>query len=169
MTYGSYRYPNWSMVLGWLMLACSVIWIPIMFVIKMYLAPGRFIEVILSAPFHCHPLPREKLWELCALKNKRFGKLILEGDLVIKWLQLPPFLLNPFLLCIIPLMEALSQSTGWAVIMLFLSAVTALGNKWSDCLLFPGVFFSSPLTHTLNSSVRFLTTHHIPPFLLLIL
>lgn len=50
MTYGSYRYPNWSMVLGWLMLACSVIWIPIMFVIKMHLAPGRFIEVIVSAP-----------------------------------------------------------------------------------------------------------------------
>lgn len=48
MTYGSYRYPNWSMVLGWLMLACSVIWIPIMFVIKMHLAPGRFIEVIPS-------------------------------------------------------------------------------------------------------------------------
>lgn len=53
MTYGSYRYPNWSMVLGWLMLACSVIWIPIMFVIKMYLAPGRFIEVILLAPSPC--------------------------------------------------------------------------------------------------------------------
>ena len=51
MTYGSYRYPNWSMVLGWLMLACSVIWIPIMFVIKMYLAPGRFIEVIPLALF----------------------------------------------------------------------------------------------------------------------
>ncbi|XP_063800228.1 sodium- and chloride-dependent glycine transporter 2 [Pseudophryne corroboree] len=44
MTYGTYHYPTWSMVLGWLMLACSVIWIPIMFVIKMYLAPGSFIE-----------------------------------------------------------------------------------------------------------------------------
>uniref|UniRef100_A0A663MFH3 Solute carrier family 6 member 5 n=1 Tax=Athene cunicularia TaxID=194338 RepID=A0A663MFH3_ATHCN len=29
MTYGAYHYPGWSMVLGWLMLACSVIWIPI--------------------------------------------------------------------------------------------------------------------------------------------
>jgi len=47
MTYGAYHYPGWSMVLGWLMLACSVIWIPVMFVIKMHLAPGKFIEVIL--------------------------------------------------------------------------------------------------------------------------
>ncbi|XP_019506900.1 PREDICTED: sodium- and chloride-dependent glycine transporter 2 [Hipposideros armiger] len=54
MTYGSYRYPNWSMVLGWLMLACSVIWIPIMFVIKMYLAPGRFIERLKLV---CSPQP----------------------------------------------------------------------------------------------------------------
>lgn len=144
MTYGSYRYPNWSMVLGWLMLACSVIWIPIMFVIKMHLAPGRFIEVILLAPFPCHPLPMEKLWELCALKNKRFCKLITEGVLVIKWLQLPLFLLNPFLLCIISLMEALSQSAGWIVIMLFLSAVTALGNKWSECLLSWSFLLLSP-------------------------
>ncbi|XP_075044528.1 sodium- and chloride-dependent glycine transporter 2 [Mixophyes fleayi] len=44
MTYGTYHYPTWSMVLAWLMLSCSVIWIPIMFVIKMYLAPGSFIE-----------------------------------------------------------------------------------------------------------------------------
>ncbi|XP_012412447.2 sodium- and chloride-dependent glycine transporter 2 [Trichechus manatus latirostris] len=54
MTYGSYRYPNWSMVLGWLMLACSVIWIPVMFVIKMYLAPGRFIERLKLV---CSPQP----------------------------------------------------------------------------------------------------------------
>ncbi|XP_056383901.1 sodium- and chloride-dependent glycine transporter 2 [Hyla sarda] len=44
MTYGTYHYPTWSMVLGWLMLFCSVIWIPIMFAIKMHLAPGSFIE-----------------------------------------------------------------------------------------------------------------------------
>ncbi|KAM8939060.1 sodium- and chloride-dependent glycine transporter 2 [Pelodytes ibericus] len=44
MTYGTYHYPPWSMVMGWLMLACSVIWIPIMFMIKMFLAPGTFIE-----------------------------------------------------------------------------------------------------------------------------
>eukprot|EP00062_Callorhinchus_milii_P003799 gi/632941470/ref/XP_007885882.1/ PREDICTED: sodium- and chloride-dependent glycine transporter 2 [Callorhinchus milii] len=44
LTYENYRYPTWSMVLGWLMLACSVIWIPIMFVVKMHLAPGSFIE-----------------------------------------------------------------------------------------------------------------------------
>ncbi|XP_049636967.1 sodium- and chloride-dependent glycine transporter 2 isoform X3 [Suncus etruscus] len=54
MTYGSYRYPNWSMVLGWLMLACSVIWIPVMFVIKMHLAPGRFIERLKLV---CSPQP----------------------------------------------------------------------------------------------------------------
>ncbi|EHA99485.1 Sodium- and chloride-dependent glycine transporter 2 [Heterocephalus glaber] len=54
MTYGSYHYPNWSMVLGWLMLACSVIWIPIMFVIKMHLAPGRFIERLKLV---CSPQP----------------------------------------------------------------------------------------------------------------
>uniref|UniRef100_H0W6Y1 Transporter n=1 Tax=Cavia porcellus TaxID=10141 RepID=H0W6Y1_CAVPO len=54
MTYGSYRYPTWSMVLGWLMLACSVIWIPIMFVIKMHLAPGRFIERLKLV---CSPQP----------------------------------------------------------------------------------------------------------------
>jgi len=45
MTYEEYTYPTWSMVLGWLMVICSVIWIPIMFVIKMHLAPGSFIEV----------------------------------------------------------------------------------------------------------------------------
>ncbi|XP_016370139.1 sodium- and chloride-dependent glycine transporter 2-like [Sinocyclocheilus rhinocerous] len=44
MTYEDYTYPTWSMVLGWLMVICSVIWIPIMFVIKMYLAPGSLIE-----------------------------------------------------------------------------------------------------------------------------
>ncbi|XP_027708360.1 sodium- and chloride-dependent glycine transporter 2 [Vombatus ursinus] len=54
MTYGSYRYPNWSMVLGWLMLACSVIWIPVMFVIKMHLAPGKFIERLKLV---CSPQP----------------------------------------------------------------------------------------------------------------
>lgn len=46
MTYEKYTYPIWSMVLAWLMVICSVIWIPIMFVIKMYLAPGTLIEVI---------------------------------------------------------------------------------------------------------------------------
>ncbi|KAM4723188.1 LOW QUALITY PROTEIN: sodium- and chloride-dependent glycine transporter 2 [Rhinophrynus dorsalis] len=54
MTYGTYNYPTWSMVLGWLMLACSVIWIPIMFVIKMYLAPGTFIERLKLV---CSPQP----------------------------------------------------------------------------------------------------------------
>ncbi|XP_044126399.1 sodium- and chloride-dependent glycine transporter 2 [Bufo gargarizans] len=54
MTYGTYHYPPWSMVLGWLMLACSVIWIPIMFVIKMYLAPGSFIERLKLV---CSPQP----------------------------------------------------------------------------------------------------------------
>ncbi|XP_029438324.1 sodium- and chloride-dependent glycine transporter 2 [Rhinatrema bivittatum] len=54
MTYGTYHYPTWSMVLGWLMLACSVIWIPIMFVIKMHLAPGSFIERLKLV---CSPQP----------------------------------------------------------------------------------------------------------------
>lgn len=48
MTYEDYTYPTWSMVMGWLMVICSVIWIPIMFVIKMYLAPGTIIEVIME-------------------------------------------------------------------------------------------------------------------------
>lgn len=71
MTYGSYRYPNWSMVLGWLMLACSVIWIPIMFVIKMYLAPGRFIEVILLAPFPLLASPEGEILKALCIKNKK--------------------------------------------------------------------------------------------------
>lgn len=71
MTYGSYRYPNWSMVLGWLMLACSVIWIPIMFVIKMYLAPGRFIEVILLAPFPLVASPEGEILKALCIKNKK--------------------------------------------------------------------------------------------------
>lgn len=48
MTYEDYTYPNWSMVMGWLMVICSVIWIPIMFFIKMYLAPGTFGEVMME-------------------------------------------------------------------------------------------------------------------------
>ena len=70
MTYGSYRYPNWSMVLGWLMLACSVIWIPIMFVIKMHLAPGRFIEVIVSPPTPAVP-SQGRSSESSVLKKKK--------------------------------------------------------------------------------------------------
>ncbi|XP_062917797.1 sodium- and chloride-dependent glycine transporter 2 [Mobula hypostoma] len=54
MTYENYKYPAWSMVLGWLMLASSVIWIPIMFVIKMHLAPGSFIERLKLV---CSPQP----------------------------------------------------------------------------------------------------------------
>uniref|UniRef100_A0A3Q1BAN2 Transporter n=1 Tax=Amphiprion ocellaris TaxID=80972 RepID=A0A3Q1BAN2_AMPOC len=48
MTYEDYTYPTWSMVMGWLMVICSVIWIPIMFVIKMHLAPGTLIELVCS-------------------------------------------------------------------------------------------------------------------------
>uniref|UniRef100_A0A8C8GXF8 Transporter n=1 Tax=Oncorhynchus tshawytscha TaxID=74940 RepID=A0A8C8GXF8_ONCTS len=48
MTYEDYTYPTWSMVMGWLMVLCSVIWIPIMFVIKMHLAPGSFTEVCMG-------------------------------------------------------------------------------------------------------------------------
>lgn len=112
MTYGSYRYPNWSMVLGWLMLACSVIWIPIMFVIKMYLAPGRFIEVILLAPFPSLASPKGEVLKALCIKNKRFSKRSQEGCWVSKRLQLPPILLSPFLLCIIPVPEEPSQSSG---------------------------------------------------------
>uniref|UniRef100_A0A672QWI3 Sodium- and chloride-dependent glycine transporter 2-like n=1 Tax=Sinocyclocheilus grahami TaxID=75366 RepID=A0A672QWI3_SINGR len=54
MTYEDYTYPTWSMVLGWLMVICSVIWIPIMFVIKMYLAPGSLIERLKLV---CSPQP----------------------------------------------------------------------------------------------------------------
>uniref|UniRef100_A0A8C6WI92 Solute carrier family 6 member 5 n=1 Tax=Neogobius melanostomus TaxID=47308 RepID=A0A8C6WI92_9GOBI len=54
MTYEDYTYPNWSMVMGWLMVICSVIWIPIMFFIKMYLAPGSFLERLKLV---CSPQP----------------------------------------------------------------------------------------------------------------
>ncbi|XP_026866955.2 sodium- and chloride-dependent glycine transporter 2 isoform X1 [Electrophorus electricus] len=54
MTYEDYTYPTWSMVLGWLMVICSVIWIPIMFVIKMHLAPGTMIERLKLV---CSPQP----------------------------------------------------------------------------------------------------------------
>uniref|UniRef100_A0A674MZA8 Solute carrier family 6 member 5 n=1 Tax=Takifugu rubripes TaxID=31033 RepID=A0A674MZA8_TAKRU len=54
MTYEDYTYPTWSMVLGWLMVICSVIWIPIMFVIKMHLAPGTLIERLKLV---CSPQP----------------------------------------------------------------------------------------------------------------
>uniref|UniRef100_A0A8B9H8F8 Transporter n=1 Tax=Astyanax mexicanus TaxID=7994 RepID=A0A8B9H8F8_ASTMX len=54
MTYEDYTYPTWSMVMGWLMVICSVIWIPIMFVIKMYLAPGTLIERLKLV---CSPQP----------------------------------------------------------------------------------------------------------------
>nr|XP_006642702.2 PREDICTED: sodium- and chloride-dependent glycine transporter 2 isoform X1 [Lepisosteus oculatus] len=54
MTYEDYTYPTWSMVMGWLMVVCSVIWIPIMFVIKMHLAPGSFIERLKLV---CSPQP----------------------------------------------------------------------------------------------------------------
>ncbi|XP_014864532.1 PREDICTED: sodium- and chloride-dependent glycine transporter 2 isoform X1 [Poecilia mexicana] len=54
MTYEDYTYPTWSMVLGWLMVICSVIWIPIMFVIKMHLAPGTVVERLKLV---CSPQP----------------------------------------------------------------------------------------------------------------
>ena len=56
MTYEDYTYPGWSMVMGWLMVICSVIWIPIMFFIKMYLAPGSFSEVPDCSPRSTHTL-----------------------------------------------------------------------------------------------------------------
>ncbi|KAM6980917.1 sodium- and chloride-dependent glycine transporter 2 [Aplochiton taeniatus] len=54
MTYEDYTYPPWSMVMGWLLVCCSVIWIPIMFAIKMYLAPGGFMERLKLV---CSPQP----------------------------------------------------------------------------------------------------------------
>uniref|UniRef100_A0A3B4WH14 Solute carrier family 6 member 5 n=1 Tax=Seriola lalandi dorsalis TaxID=1841481 RepID=A0A3B4WH14_SERLL len=54
MTYEDYTYPTWSMVMGWLMVICSVIWIPIMFVVKMHLAPGTIIERLKLV---CSPQP----------------------------------------------------------------------------------------------------------------
>ncbi|CAB1322742.1 unnamed protein product [Coregonus sp. 'balchen'] len=54
MTYETYTYPTWSMVMGWLMVVCSVIWIPIMFGIKMHLAPGTFIQRLKLV---CSPQP----------------------------------------------------------------------------------------------------------------
>uniref|UniRef100_A0A8C8DLV1 Transporter n=1 Tax=Oryzias sinensis TaxID=183150 RepID=A0A8C8DLV1_9TELE len=54
MTYEDYTYPTWSMIMGWLMVICSVIWIPIMFLIKMYLAPGTIGERLKLV---CSPQP----------------------------------------------------------------------------------------------------------------
>ncbi|XP_029615106.1 sodium- and chloride-dependent glycine transporter 2-like [Salmo trutta] len=54
MTYETYTYPTWSMVMGWIMVMSSVIWIPIMFGIKMHLAPGSFIQRLKLV---CSPQP----------------------------------------------------------------------------------------------------------------
>ena len=105
-----------------------------MFVIKMHLAPGRFIEVIVSPPTPAVP-SQGRSSESSVLKKKKkkqnriFGKLTLAGDWVIKWLQLLSFLLKLFLLCVIPRMEGLRQSAGRAVTVFFRRAVTAPKNK----------------------------------------
>lgn len=83
-----------------------------MFVIKMYLAPGRFIEVILLALFPSLASPEGEILKALCIKNKRFSKRSQEGCWVSKRLQLPPILLSPFLLCIIPVPEGPSQSSG---------------------------------------------------------
>lgn len=61
-------YPNWSMVL--MAHACLSVWIPIMFVIKMHLAPGRFVEVIVSAPMPAASSRGEALSVLCFKKKE---------------------------------------------------------------------------------------------------
>ena len=63
-------------------------------------------------------------------------------------------------------MEVLRQSAGRAVTMFFPRAVTALKNKWSECLLSPPAPSSSPLTQSLNPSGWSLTTQQIAPFLM---
>uniref|UniRef100_A0A8C1GSY9 Transporter n=1 Tax=Cyprinus carpio TaxID=7962 RepID=A0A8C1GSY9_CYPCA len=55
MTYEDYTYPTWSMVLGWLMVICSVIWIPIMFHPACNLnAPSRSLQRLKLV---CSPQP----------------------------------------------------------------------------------------------------------------
>uniref|UniRef100_UPI00358FC89F sodium- and chloride-dependent glycine transporter 2 n=1 Tax=Myxine glutinosa TaxID=7769 RepID=UPI00358FC89F len=54
MTYGDYKYPSWALAGGWLLVALSVIWIPIMCIVKMCLAPGGFVERLKLA---CSPQP----------------------------------------------------------------------------------------------------------------
>ena len=104
--------------------------------------------------YACRSLPGDKLWELCALKKKkRFGKLILVGDWVIKWLPLLSFLLNLFLSCVIPLMEGLRQASRQAKLLLCSSPEQ--GQLWkisNQSLLSPPAPSSSPLTRSLNPS-----------------
>ncbi|KAG2462330.1 SC6A5 protein, partial [Polypterus senegalus] len=86
MTYEDYTYPTWSMVLGWLMVVCSVIWIPIMFVIKMHLAPGSFIERLKLV---CSPQPD---WGPFLLKHRgeRYKNMIDPLGTNSLGLKLPP-------------------------------------------------------------------------------
>ncbi|KAL2089069.1 hypothetical protein ACEWY4_015968 [Coilia grayii] len=86
MTYEDYTYPTWSMVLGWLMVICSVIWIPIMFGIKMYLAPGSFSERVKLV---CAPQPD---WGPFLLKHRgeRYKNMIDPLGTNSLGLKLPP-------------------------------------------------------------------------------
>ncbi|KAJ8272325.1 hypothetical protein COCON_G00111840 [Conger conger] len=86
MTYEDYTYPTWSMVMGWLMVICSVIWIPIMFVIKMHLAPGSFIERLKLV---CSPQPD---WGPFLLKHRgeRYRNMIDPLGTNSLGLKLPP-------------------------------------------------------------------------------
>lgn len=48
LRYGNYVYPTWSLALGWLMTASSVICIPTYAIYKFAKTPGSFLEVSLS-------------------------------------------------------------------------------------------------------------------------
>ncbi|XP_041918174.1 sodium- and chloride-dependent glycine transporter 2 isoform X1 [Alosa sapidissima] len=86
MTYEDYKYPPWSMVMGWLMVICSVIWIPIMFAIKMHLAPGSFSERLKLV---CSPQPD---WGPFLLKHRgeRYKNMIDPLGTNSLGLKLPP-------------------------------------------------------------------------------
>jgi len=53
----SYQYPQWAIMIGWLLASASIIWIPAFAAYKIITTPGTLREVFLSYMFSC----REKL------------------------------------------------------------------------------------------------------------
>ncbi|NXF15418.1 S6A14 protein, partial [Rhodinocichla rosea] len=51
-TYGSVAYPTWGSIVGWCMIIFSVIWIPIVAIVKILKAEGNLVERIVSC---CRP------------------------------------------------------------------------------------------------------------------
>ncbi|XP_054721556.1 sodium-dependent proline transporter-like [Uloborus diversus] len=47
-TYNGYKYPNWSLVLGWMMAMCSIVPVPIIAIAQLLKAKGSFKERLLT-------------------------------------------------------------------------------------------------------------------------